>query len=40
MPATDTRRKTGPARGEFSDDVPESVETVHAAAIEALCRAG
>lgn len=39
MPATVTRRKTGPARGEFSDDVPES-ETVHAAAIEALCRAG
>jgi hypothetical protein len=40
MSATVTRRKTGPARGEFSDDVPESVETVHAAAIEALCRAG
>ena len=40
MPATVTRRKTGPALGEFSDDVPESVKTVHAAAIEALCRAG
>jgi hypothetical protein len=38
MPATLTRPKT--ARGEFSDDVPESVETVHAAAIGALWRAG
>jgi hypothetical protein len=40
MPATVTRPKTRPARGEFSDDVAESVETVHAAAIEALCGAG
>jgi hypothetical protein len=40
MPSTVTRRKIGPARGEFSGDVPESVETVHAAAIEALCSAG
>jgi len=40
MPATVTRPKTGPARGEFSDDVPASVETVHVAAIEALCSAG
>jgi hypothetical protein len=40
MLATVTRSKTQPAWGAFSDDVPESVETVHAAAIEALCRAG
>jgi hypothetical protein len=40
MPATVTRPKTGPARGEFSDDAPESVETVRAAAIEALCSVG
>ena len=40
MSATVTRRETGQARGEFADDAPESVETVHAAAIEALWRAG
>ncbi len=36
---TETPHKTGPARVEFSDDVPESVETVRTAAIEAPCRA-
>jgi hypothetical protein len=40
MLATVTRCNTGPARGEFSDDVPEWVETVHAPAIEAVCSAG
>ncbi len=36
---TETPHKTGPAWVEFSDDVLESVETVHTAAIEAPCRA-
>lgn len=37
MPGTATRHNIEPARAEFSDDVPESIETVHTAAIEALC---
>ena len=37
---TETPHKTVPAWGEFPDDVPGSVETVRAAAIEALCHAG
>ena len=36
---TATPRKTGQARGEFSDDVLASVEAVRTAAIEAPCRA-
>jgi hypothetical protein len=40
MPGTATRHKTGPTGAEFCDDVPESIETVHTAAIEAPCRAG
>jgi hypothetical protein len=40
MLATVPGRETARAPGEFSDDVHESVETVHAAAIEALWRAG
>jgi hypothetical protein len=40
MPGIKTRHKTGPAWAEFSDDVPESVETVRTAAIEAPRRAG
>ena len=37
---TETPHKTGPAWVELSDDVLESIETVHTAAIEAPCRAG
>ena len=40
MPGTATRHNICPARTEFSDDVPESIEMVHTAAIEAPCRAG
>jgi hypothetical protein len=40
MSATETRRKTGRTWRECFGDLSESVETVHAAAIEALCRAG
>jgi hypothetical protein len=40
MSATVTRREPGWAWGEFCDDVPESVDTDHVAAIEALWRAG
>jgi hypothetical protein len=40
MSATVTRHKTGRTWGECFVDVSESAETVHAAAIEALCRAG
>jgi hypothetical protein len=40
MPGTATRHKTGPTRAEFCDDVPESIVTVHAAAIGVPCRAG
>lgn len=36
---TKTRRKTGPTRAEFSDDVLESVKAVHTTAIEGPCRA-
>jgi hypothetical protein len=36
---TETPRKTGQARGEFYDDVLETVEAVRTAAIEAPCRA-
>jgi hypothetical protein len=39
MPGTATRHNICPARAEFSDDVPESIEMVHTAAIEAPCRA-
>jgi hypothetical protein len=40
MPGIETRHKAGPTWAEFSDDVPESVEVVRIAAIEAPCRAG
>ncbi len=40
MPGTATRHNICPARTEFSDDVPESIEMVHTAVIEAPCRAG
>jgi hypothetical protein len=39
MPGIATRHNICPARAEFSADVPESIEMVHTAAIEAWCRA-
>lgn len=40
MPGTATRHNICPARTEFSDDVPESIDMVHTAVIEAPWRAG
>jgi hypothetical protein len=39
MPGTTTRHNIGPAWAEFSDYVPEAIEAVQTAAIEAPCRA-